>query len=69
MVHAICRACRWSVVVGDHLPDSCERCESPFFYYRRVSYDYVLTDADRTFLRSGGIAPDDAAGKSDVSPT
>ncbi|HYM21754.1 MAG TPA: hypothetical protein VEU08_01035 [Vicinamibacterales bacterium] len=51
------------------MPDSCERCESPFFYYRRVSYDYVLTDADRTFLRSGGIAPDDAAGKSDVSPT
>jgi hypothetical protein len=60
MIHAICRACHWTTVVADQLPDSCERCESPFFYYRRITYEYVLTDADRAFLRSGGIAPEDA---------
>jgi hypothetical protein len=48
-------------VVGDQLPHQCERCESPFFFYRRVTYTYVLTEADREFLRSGGISTDDPA--------
>ena len=61
MIHAICRSCHWSTVVGDHLPGSCERCESPFFFYRRISYEYVLSQADRDFLRSTGIASDDPA--------
>ena len=60
MIHAICRACHWMTVVGDQLPHSCERCESPFFYYRRLSHHYVLTPADREFLRSGGIAAEEA---------
>jgi len=59
MIHAICRSCHWMTVVGSQLPDACERCESPFFYYRRVSYAYVLTEADREFLRAGGISTDD----------
>ena len=56
MIHAICRACHWMTVVGDQLPHSCERCDSPFFYYRRTTTRYFLTDADREFLRSGGIS-------------
>jgi hypothetical protein len=53
-------------VVGEQLPHACERCDSPFFYYRRATYDYVLTPADREFLRAGGIATDDADPKPPV---
>lgn len=62
-----------STVVGDRLPASCDRCESPFFWYKRVTYRYVLTDDDRAFLRAGGIAPDEPvrpeSDRSDQSPT
>lgn len=59
MVRAICRACRWSTIVAQRLPGSCDRCESPFFWYVRIETEFVLTEADRVFLRSGGIAADD----------
>ena len=59
MIHAICRACHRMTVVGDQLPQSCERCDSPFFYYRRITYPYLFTDADRAFLRSGGISTEE----------
>jgi hypothetical protein len=59
MIYAVCRVCHLSTVVGDRLPASCDRCESPFFWYKRVSYKYVLTEEDRAFLRAGGISPED----------